>query len=219
MALSLFTTQSTSADLEKIHRQIKRSTPAPANFNIGASAAGPVRAVFPVAWRAAIQFNRQTGTAPVFTASYLPTPALAIAARNSVGQVAYGTLQLAQLPDRRQLHPGHGHAHRPCRSSRARNDLTVQCSCRPVPSRPAAGRWRSSATASPTASYGAPWTVASMLAAQASRPCRSTSWATAAVPLGTLNVMRSRPARRWWCLPVDEASIRTATAASTPPKA
>jgi len=37
-ALSLFTTQSTSADLEKIRAQIKRSQPAPIDFNIGNSA-------------------------------------------------------------------------------------------------------------------------------------------------------------------------------------
>ena len=62
VALSLFTTQSISADLEKIQRQIKRSTPAPVDFMIGNG--GSTRAVFATDALTGIQFMRQTGTAP-----------------------------------------------------------------------------------------------------------------------------------------------------------
>ena len=90
VAASLFSTQSATTDLAKINRQIKQSTPAPVNFNIGTTAAGTVRALFPTASLLAIQFNRQTGTAPTFASSFLPTPALNIVP-GAVGQIAYGT--------------------------------------------------------------------------------------------------------------------------------
>ena len=45
MAASLFTTQSATGDLVKVMRQIKASTPAPANFVIGSNSGGAVRAV------------------------------------------------------------------------------------------------------------------------------------------------------------------------------
>src|SRR5258708_5120217 len=75
-ALSVFPTQSTTADRDKIRDQIKRSQPAPVEFVVGQGPSGPVRAVFPLSQVAAVQFNRQVGTAPVFTTSFLPTPAL-----------------------------------------------------------------------------------------------------------------------------------------------
>ncbi len=88
VAASLFTTQSITGDLEKINRQIKRSAPAPVNFNIGNG--GAVRAVFPVAGLTAIQFNRQTGAAPAFTSSFVPTPALGALGIPTVASLAYG---------------------------------------------------------------------------------------------------------------------------------
>ena len=193
VALSLFTTQSTTADLQKIRAQIKRSTPAPVDFNIGASATGPVRAVFPLADVAGIQFSRQTGVAPAFTASFLPTPALAIQP-NSVGRVAYArfsspnylaagryipaTATLTGTP----LQQGH-------------NVLTVQMFL-PAGPKPANGY--------PVAifghgfsdsSYGAPFTVASTLAAQGIATVSINVVGHGGGPLGTLNVLRnSNPA-------------------------
>ena len=67
VALSLFTTQSISADLTKIRDQIRRSSPGPVNFMIGNN--GSVRAVFPVGNLSDIQWVQQTGTAPAFTTS------------------------------------------------------------------------------------------------------------------------------------------------------
>src|SRR6516165_7599842 len=88
VAASLFSTQSTSADLVKIHRQISSSTPAPVDFMIGSSGGATVRALFPVATLSGIQFNRQTGTAPVFSPAPVPTVALGTFP-GAVGQVAY----------------------------------------------------------------------------------------------------------------------------------
>src|SRR6266853_1184875 len=88
-ALSVFTTQSTTADLDKIRDQIKRSEPAPAEFVVGQSQSGAVRAVFPLAEVLGIQFSRQVGTAPVFATSLLPTPALNVVP-GSVAQIAFG---------------------------------------------------------------------------------------------------------------------------------
>ena len=70
VAASLFTTQSVTADLEKIQAQIRRATPSAIDFLIGADATkpnaegagAPVRAVFAVESVAAIKWHRQTGT-------------------------------------------------------------------------------------------------------------------------------------------------------------
>jgi hypothetical protein len=92
VAASLFTTQSITADLEKIARRIKQSQPAPVDFMLGRDAAGaPTRTVFPVATLTNILFTRQTGTAPTFAA---PAPAplsLLNLVPGAVAQVAYGS--------------------------------------------------------------------------------------------------------------------------------
>ena len=79
---SIFTTQSATPLLEQVRRQIKASTPAPANFVIGA---GGERAVFPTADVTSILFSRQTTTAPAFAVSPTGTPFLA-----GVGSIAFG---------------------------------------------------------------------------------------------------------------------------------
>ncbi|MBT9551282.1 MAG: Ig-like domain-containing protein [Hydrogenophaga sp.] len=90
VAASLFTTQSATSDLVKIMRQIKASTPAPANFMIGSNSTGAVRAVFPVAGISGMLFNRQTSTAAGgFSPQAIPLGALQVAP-GAVGQIAYG---------------------------------------------------------------------------------------------------------------------------------
>jgi hypothetical protein len=89
VGLSIFTTQSVTADLEKIRNQIKASTPAAADFMVGMAASGPVRAVFPVSSITAIDFIRQIGTAPTFSTGPVPTAALNVIP-GAVGQVAFG---------------------------------------------------------------------------------------------------------------------------------
>ncbi len=83
---SIFTTQSATALLEQVRRQIKASTPAPADFVLGTAGE---RTVFPLATVAGIQFTRQTGTAPTFTSGFAPTPALSVIP-GSVGTIAFG---------------------------------------------------------------------------------------------------------------------------------
>ena len=78
-AMSVFTTQSATAVLEKIRDQIKAATPAPATM-LG---------TFPLSGVTAIQWRRQVGTNS-FTASFLPTPALSLFP-GSVRAIAFGT--------------------------------------------------------------------------------------------------------------------------------
>src|SRR6266404_96123 len=79
VAASLFSTLSATAVLEKIRRHIKDSLPGPAEM-LG---------TFPLSSVTAIQWKRQIGTAPAFTTSFLPLPALSIFP-NSVGAIAFG---------------------------------------------------------------------------------------------------------------------------------
>lgn len=89
VAASLFTTQSISADLQKVMHALKQSRPAPIDFRVGSAAGAPVRALFAVDDLAGIVFSRQTGTAPAFTSSTVPLSALSLAP-GAVGRVAYG---------------------------------------------------------------------------------------------------------------------------------
>ncbi len=79
---SIFTTQSATALLEQVRRQIKASTPSPASFVLGA---GGERTVFPTTDVTSILFSRQTTTAPGFAVSPTGTPFLA-----GVGSIAFG---------------------------------------------------------------------------------------------------------------------------------
>jgi hypothetical protein len=79
-AASVFTTQSVTAVLEKIRREIKSWEPLPAKM----------RGTFPLAGLTAIQWSRQTGTAPNFTVSFLPLPALAVFP-GAVTAIAFGS--------------------------------------------------------------------------------------------------------------------------------
>ena len=189
VAASLFSTQSATTDLAKINRGIKQSTPARVNFNIGTTTAGPVRALFPTASLLGIQFNRQTGTAPTFTTSFLPTPALNIVP-GAVGQIAYGTFNSPDYETADKYIPATGTltgAPQP----QGTNSLVVQIFL-PAGAKPATG-W-------PVAifghgfgdsMYGAPWVVASMLASQGIASASINVVGHGGGPLGTLTVLRA----------------------------
>ncbi|MGZ8783141.1 MAG: Ig-like domain-containing protein [Gaiellaceae bacterium] len=83
---SIFTTQTVTTQLEQVRRQIKASTPAPADFLNGTLGE---RTVFPLASVTGIQFTRQTGTAPAFSGGSAPIAALSVIP-GSVGTVAFG---------------------------------------------------------------------------------------------------------------------------------
>ncbi len=80
VAASVFTTQSVTADLEKIRAQIGASTPAAAR----------VTASFARAQITAIVWNRQASTNGPLSASFVPVPALDVFP-GSVGRVVFGT--------------------------------------------------------------------------------------------------------------------------------
>ena len=79
---SIFTTQSATSLLEQVRRQIKASTPAPANFVIGTAGE---RTVFPLGDVTSVTFSMQTSTAPTFVNQPSLTPFLA-----GVGSIAFG---------------------------------------------------------------------------------------------------------------------------------
>jgi hypothetical protein len=84
---SVFSTQSTTAVLEKIRDRIKAMTPAPATFLLGT---GGQRTVFPVVTptNPTIVFNRQTSTVGPLAPAAVPTAALF--AQPGVGRIAFG---------------------------------------------------------------------------------------------------------------------------------
>jgi hypothetical protein len=186
VAASLFTTQSTSADLAKISHQIKHSAPAPVDFMIGNG--GTSRAVFPVTTLAGIQFNRQTGTT-VFTPGPVPTSALGVVP-GAVGAVAYGRFRSPDYETAEKVIPPTGTlTGQP--QPQGSNDLIVQVFL-PAVQKPARG-W-------PVAifghgfgdsMYGAPWTVAATLASQGIATISINVVGHGGGSLGTLNVLRT----------------------------
>ena len=162
VAASLFTTQSVSADLYKIMRQIKQSNPAPANFMVGNG--GSVRAVFPTASLAWIQFNRQVGTAPSFAPSYLATPALNVVP-GAVAQVAYGKFTSPDYETAGKYIPVTGSLNgQP--QPQGSNELIFQLFV-PAGAKPAGG-WPVAIFGHgfTDSMYGAPWAVASVFASR-----------------------------------------------------
>ncbi len=85
-AVSVFTTQSVTAILEKIRDQIKADTPEPADFLLGPDG---TRTVFPLSNVTSTTFNRQVGTAPTFSTSPVPLGFLGIFP-DAVGRLAFG---------------------------------------------------------------------------------------------------------------------------------
>ena len=163
VAASLFTTQSATADLEKIHRQIQHSNPAKASFMIGNG--GTTRAVFSVATLSAIQWNAQTGASPVsFTPSFVPTPALNVIP-GAVGRVAFGKFRSPDYQTAGKYIPVTGTL-TGAPSQQGTNELVFELFL-PAGPRPAAG-WPVAIFGHgfTDSMYGAPWTVASVFASK-----------------------------------------------------
>jgi hypothetical protein len=186
VAASLFSTQSISADLYKIMRTIKRSNPAPANFMVGSAGGSAVRAVFPVSGLTGIQFNRQVGTAPTFAAGFLPTPALQVVP-GAVGQIAYGTSPDYQTAGKYIPATGTLSGNPQPQGS---NDLTFQLFV-PAGAKPAGG-WPVAIFGHgfTDSMYGAPWTVASVLASRGIATVSINVVGHGGGPLGNLAVLR-----------------------------
>ncbi len=162
VAASLFTTQSATGDLLKVQRRIKSGTPAQVDFMLGNG--GSVRSVFPVSGIAGIQFNRQTGAAPVFTPGFLPTPALQVVA-GAVGHVAYGRYTAPEYQNAAKVIPATDTLTgqpRPLSNPQLVFQLFLPASPKP------AGGWPVAIFGHgfTDSMYGAPWTVASVFASQ-----------------------------------------------------
>jgi hypothetical protein len=84
-AASVFTTQSATALMEKIRRQIDAANAAPARFDLGPSGA---RTVFPLTPDTLVTFNRQTTTTGPLSPSTLPAGLLL---GSAVGEIAFGS--------------------------------------------------------------------------------------------------------------------------------
>ncbi len=100
-AASLFTTQSVTADLEKIQAQIRQGTPSAIDFRIGTASRQPgqtegsaVPAVFVIESTAAITWHQQTGTGsgaePMFTDHDKVRVDLLALAPGSIAKIAFG---------------------------------------------------------------------------------------------------------------------------------
>jgi len=184
-ALSVFTTQSVTGDLEKIQRQIKRSTPAPVDFMIGNG--GSVRAVFPVAGLAGIQWAQQTGTAPSFTTSFVPTTALNVVP-GAVGRVAFGKFRSPDYENAARFIPPTGSlTGQP--APQGSNELVFELFL-PSGPRPAGG-WPVAIFGHgfTDSMYGAPWTVASVFASRGIATIAIGVVGHGGGALGTLNVL------------------------------
>jgi Bacterial Ig-like domain len=165
VAASLFTTQSATGDLVKVMRQIKASTPAPANFMIGSNSGGAVRAVFPVTPDLGVLFNRQTSTAPGgFSPQPVPVSALQVVP-GAIGQLAYGQYSSPNYQVPGQYIPATPTlAGRP--APQGAQNLVFQLFV-PAGSKPAGG-WPVAIFGHgfTDSMYGAPWTVASVFASR-----------------------------------------------------
>ncbi len=149
---SLFTTQSITADLEKIRAQLDASTPA----------AAQVTASFPRAEITAIVWNRQTSTSGPLTQSFVPVPALDVFP-GAVGRVVFGTYDSPDYETPAKVIPASG-TRNGAPSPQGTNTLSYTLFL-PAGTEPAGG-W-------PVAIFGhgftdskqgAPWAVASSLA-------------------------------------------------------
>jgi hypothetical protein len=97
---TVFTTQSATSLLEQVRAQIKASTPAPADFVLGA---GGVRTAFPLAGVTSILFSRQATTTPTFVTSATGTPFLI-----GVGSIAFGSFDAPDYETASKVIPATG---------------------------------------------------------------------------------------------------------------
>lgn len=164
-AASVFTTQSATGDLVKVMRRIKATNPAPVDFMIGSAAGAPVRAVFPLNGVAAVDLQRQVGAAPgALAPQAVPLGALYVVP-GAVGLIAYGRYQSPNYLAAGQYIPATPTlVGRP--QPQGTNELVFQLFL-PAGAKPAAG-WPVAIFGHgfTDSMFGAPWTVASVLASR-----------------------------------------------------
>lgn len=89
-SLSVFTTQSATAVMEKIRRQLDAMTPSAARFDLGPAGA---RTVFSFPAITSVVFNRQLHTTGALIPVVTPAAVLGIVLPGSVGELAFGSYQ------------------------------------------------------------------------------------------------------------------------------
>lgn len=189
VAASLFTTQSASTELAKINQAIKASVPAPVDFRIGSAGGAPVRAVFPLSQVTGLQLARQTSTAPGFSNSSPPLAALSVVP-GAVGTLAYGRFASPDYATPEKYFPPTA-TRSGAPQVQGSNDLVVQIFL-PAGPRPAAG-WPVALFGHgfTDSMYGAPWTVAAVMASQGLATVSINVVGHGGGALGTLTVQRS----------------------------
>jgi hypothetical protein len=146
--------------------------------------------VFPVATLTGIQILRQTGTAPAFTAGFVPTTALDGVSPGAVGRVAFGKFSSPNYMNSSQFIPATGSlTGRPAVQST--NELVFELFL-PSGTKPAGG-WPVAIFGHgfTDSMYGAPWTVAATFAKQGIATIAINVVGHGFGPLGTLNVVQS----------------------------
>ena len=203
---SIFTTQSATALLEQVRRQIKASTPAPANFVIGD---GGVRTVFPLTDVTSVRFSMQTNTAPTFVLQPDLTPFLA-----GVGSIAFGTFDAPDYETASKVIPAVG-ARTGVAAVQGTNRLYFNLFL--PPGTAPAGGW-------PVAIYGhgftdnknqTPVPRRRLDGPAGDRDDRDQRRRPRLRPARNPDRQPRRPVRPSCCLPADVASTRTETARST----
>ena len=188
VAASVFSTQSATSDLAKINRHIKQTPPTPVDFMIAQAGGQAVRAVFPASSLQAVQFRRQVSTAPGFSTSALQLGALGIVP-GAVGQIAYGRYRSPNYAAAGQYIPATGTL-TGMPQQQGSNDLVFQLFT-PAGPRPAGG-WPVAIFGHgfTDSMFGAPWTVAAVLASQGIATMSINVVGHAGGNQGTLTVLR-----------------------------
>ncbi len=162
VSATLFTTQSSTVDLVKVMRQIKRKPPSPVRFDLGKANGAVVPSVFSVPGLVQATFMRQTQAAGALTPTTLPLPSLYVVP-GAVGTLAYGRFQSpSYLNEQRYIPavPSWTGAPQPSGAE----ELVFQVFL-PAGKAPAGG-WPVAVFGHgfTDSMFGAPWVVASMLA-------------------------------------------------------
>ena len=150
-AVTVFTTQSVTAGLEQM-RAVLEAGPAPElRFALGP---GGARSAYARVEMDGLELRRHVATDPGAPLEEAVTLPLGLVPPTDIRTIAVGRFSAIFLtPDR--IIPATRPGTRRPRSSAART-WTSPSTCRPAPRRPAAGRWRSSATASATTATSSP---------------------------------------------------------------
>jgi hypothetical protein len=191
VALSLFTTRTTTGTLETIRKQIKASQPGEVDFMIGKEGDTPTRAVFLLSSIAGIQFNRQVKVSE--PGKFATTPLLTVLLNvkpGSIGALAFGKYRSPDYQTAQKYIPAVGTLFGQPRPQ-GTNDLVFEIFV-PAGNKPTGG-WPVAIFGHgfTDSMYGAPWAVASVLASQGIATIATNVVGHGGGAEGTLDVLRT----------------------------